>query len=203
MRAVIFDIDGTLLQSAAVDDDIYRSSVLQVLEGAVLRDSLHDYVHISDSGILAEIFADSGMAYDAETAQAVTDHFVASLDAWMQDNGSFAEIPGAGAALRHLTKSDSFAVGIATGGWRESAELKLRSAGLFDADIPLATSSDAIERTAIMQHALKQMGDRFDSVTYYGDGAWDEAASRALGWNFVAVGRDLDGLMSFENHDFD
>lgn len=203
MRAIIFDIDGTLLQSAAVDDDIYRASVLAVMEGAKLRDSLHDYVHVSDSGILEEIFADSGVEYDAAVARNVTQHFVASLDAWMQDNGPFAEVPGAGDALRQLAGHESYAVGIATGGWRESAELKLRSAGLFDAGIPLATSSDAMERTAIMQHALDQLGSGFETITYYGDGAWDETASRALGWRFVPVGRELGGIESFVDHDFD
>lgn len=203
MRAIIFDIDGTLLQSAAVDDDIYRASVRAVIANARLRDSLHDYVHISDSGILEEIFADSGIEYDAAVASEVTRHFVSSLDAWMQDNGSFVEVPGAGDALRSLAAHDSYAVGIATGGWRESAELKLRSAGLFDAGIPLATSSDARERTAIMQHALDQLGSDFETITYYGDGAWDAAASNALGWRFVPVGKDLGGLESFVDHDFD
>lgn len=202
MRAIIFDIDGTLLQSAAVDDDIYRDSVRAVIGGAKLRESLHDYEHISDSGILAEIFSDSGLAYDDDLANAVTRHFVASLESWTRDNGAFVEVPGAGEALRKLKSSESYAVGIATGGWRESAELKLRLAGMLDDEIPLATSSDAVERTAIMQHALDRLGSGFDSVTYYGDGAWDEAASKALGWRFVAVGADLGGLESFAGHDF-
>lgn len=202
MRAIIFDIDGTLLQSAAVDDELYRASVRSVIKDAVLRDSLHDYLHVSDSGILAEIFADSGIAYDEVIATSVTQHFVVSLRKWIQENGPFSEMPGASEALRELHASRSCSVGIATGGWRESAELKLRSAGLFNAGIPLATSTDAHERTAIMQHALDQLGSGFESVTYYGDGTWDEDASRALGWQFVPVGAALNGLESFVGHEF-
>ena len=50
-----------------------------------------------------------------------------------------------------------------------------------------------------MQHALSQLTGSFNSITYYGDGTWDRDASLELGWNFVAVGAKLDGLLSYED----
>jgi len=35
------------------------------------------------------------------------------------------------------------------------------------------------------------------SVTYYGDGERDKAAAHSLGWQFVAVGKKLGGLLHF------
>ena len=99
--------------------------------------------------------------------------------------------------LRELTESPAHAVAMATGGWRESAELKLRTAGFEWANIPLATANDHHERTAIMELALAQLGTGFESVSYYGDGPWDQQACDALGWQFVAVGPDLGGLESY------
>jgi len=48
-----------------------------------------------------------------------------------------------------------------------------------------------------MRHALEALGGHFASITYYGDALWDEAATRTLGWQFVAVGKALNGLESY------
>ena len=86
---------------------------------------------------------------------------------------------------------------IATGGWRESAQLKLDAAGLNRFGIPLATSDDAPDRKDIMRIVLGHPGTGFDSITCYGDGALARIASQQLGWNFVAVGPALGGLESY------
>ena len=110
------------------------------------------------------------------------------------------EVPGACDLLQALVASPAHAVAMATGGWRESAELKLRTASIEWAGIPLATSNDHHERTGIMEFALGQLGSGFESVSYYGDGPWDRKACADLGWQFVAVGPDLAGLESYIGH---
>ena len=119
----------------------------------------------------------------------------------MSEYGPFAEIPGARELLRALRASPAHAVAMATGGWRQSAEFKLSSAGIHFEDIPLATSNDHHERTAIMEIALARLGSGFESVTYYGDGPWDREAAVQLGWQFVAVGPELGGLEDFHGVD--
>ena len=101
--------------------------------------------------------------------------------------------------LQSLNESDAHAVAIATGGWFESAVLKLDSAGLHRPGIPVATADDSWDRTEIMRIALARLGTGFESVTYYGDGPWDRAACEALGWRFVAVGPALGGLDSYRD----
>ena len=49
-----------------------------------------------------------------------------------------------------------------------------------------------------MKHALAQIGREVSSITYYGDGSWDQVATRSLGWQFVAVGEALAGLSKYE-----
>jgi len=49
-----------------------------------------------------------------------------------------------------------------------------------------------------MENALYQLGHRFETVTYYGDGAWDREAVLRLGWTFVPVGVELGGITRFE-----
>ncbi len=195
MHAVIFDIDGTLLQSAAVDDELYRCAVREVLGDVILRPNLHEYDFVTDTGILTQVFDDNGI--QAGDVNDVKLAFVHLLQKYVDKHGPFEEIPGAGAMLQRMRASPEHAPAMATGGWRESAELKLKSAGIYFDDIPLATSNDAAERTAIMRIALARLRLEPASVTYYGDGPWDRDACAALGWNFIAVGTELGGLMRY------
>ena len=197
MNAVIFDIDGTLLHSAAVDDALYRRAVRAVLGDVDLRPALHDYPYVTDTGILQQILADNALGGDEALLEEIRSVFVGLLRDHVTAHGPFAEIPGAREYLYSLRASTSHAVAMATGGWRQSAEFKLSSAGFEIEDIPLATSDDHHERTAIMEIALDSLGGRFDSVTYYGDGPWDLQACEQLGWEFVAVGPELGGLEHF------
>lgn len=200
MYATIFDIDGTLLESAAADDALYRSAVSTVLGSVKLRPSLHAYDYVTDTGILSQILADNKIPATAEVTEDVRSCFVESLRKHIDTHGPFVEIPGASRMLRGLSESALHAVAIATGGWRESAELKLQSAGIDYTNIPLATANDHHERTRIMQIALSQLGDGLKSVTYYGDGPWDQDACASLGWRFVSVGPELRGIDSFVGH---
>lgn len=197
MHAVVFDIDGTLVHSAEVDEALYRASVRSVLGPVRFRASLADYRRVTDAGILQEILGDNSIEFETDHEAAVKSAFVDAFRGHIDLHGPFAEIPGAKSFLESLRGSDAHSVAIATGGWRETALLKLDSAG-FDVDgLPLATSDDARDRADIMHLALSQLGNDFATVTYYGDGPWDRAACEHLGWRFVPVGSALGGLTSY------
>lgn len=197
MHAVIFDIDGTLLHSAAVDDALYRQAVRAVLGEVRLRQTLHEYPFVTDAGVLQQILSDNDIRSEQRLFEEIRALFVDLLRAHVNEHGPFEEIPGATKLLQFLRNSSEHAVAMATGGWRQSAELKLSSAGIDFSDIPLATANDHHERTGIMEIALQSLGGAFTSVTYYGDGPWDRDACRALGWEFVAVGPELGGLETY------
>ena len=52
MEAVIFDIDGTLLQSDTTDDMLYLASVREVLGNVKVRQSWGMYTQFTAAGIL-------------------------------------------------------------------------------------------------------------------------------------------------------
>jgi phosphoglycolate phosphatase-like HAD superfamily hydrolase len=197
VHAVIFDIDGTLLQSAAVDEALYRESVTSVLGPVRFRPSLHDYDFVTDSGILSQILDDNSLRAVFEQTTEIKTRFVTALTRYIQDNGPFQEVPGAKKMLARLGSSNAHSVAIATGGWLDSALLKLNSANFDLSRFPLATSDDSFDRTEIMRLALARLGSDFRSITYYGDGPWDRDACMALGWRFVAVGSALGGINSY------
>lgn len=195
-HAVIFDIDDTLLHSMEADDRLYRQAVRDVVGNVRFRDSLADYENVSDSGILQQVLEDNRIA-DEDAFERIRERFLELLEKHVAVNGPFREVDGAADMLSRLRASETHAVALATGCWRRSAELKLRTAGMRIDGFPLATSDDAIERVAIMQRALDALGGEFTSITYYGDGLWDLEACRRLGWDFRAVGPALDGLVAF------
>jgi FMN phosphatase YigB (HAD superfamily) len=201
MRAVLFDIDGTLLHSAAVDEALYCEAVRAVLGDVQLRPSLHEYEFVTDTGVLRQILDDNSIAGNERTLGEIRSVFVDLLRSHVREHGPFTEVPGASEMLRALQASPDCAVAMATGGWRQSAVFKLVSAGMHFEDIPLATSNDHHERTTIMEIALARLGSSFESVTYYGDGPWDRDACVRLGWKFVAVGPELGGLETYHGVD--
>lgn len=197
MKAILFDIDGTLIESMAVDTELYLASISEILGPVSVREQLSDYDHVTDTGILAQLLDDNGYPFDEQTVAAVKSVFVDKIERHIVTNGPFVTIDGAIEFVARSRSAEGRRVAIATGGWRETALLKLESAG-FDIDgIPLVTSDDAPSRIEIMQTALASLGGDFESVTYFGDAEWDRRACRSLGWNFVPVGPGLGGIDSY------
>ena len=201
MRAVIFDVDGTLLQSASVDDVLYRQAVQTVLGPIEFRQSLTDYDYVTDSGILEQVFQDNKLHAEQSLVDGVKSCFGELVHDYIRKHGPFSEYPGARKLVRALQSSNSHFVAIATGGWRQTAVLKLETAGFDLVDIPLTTSDESKDRLEIMQLAIPESSLNFESITYFGDGTWDRDACRTLGWEFVAVGPDLGGIQSFHDQD--
>jgi len=197
--AVIFDIDGTLLNSSAQDEALYKKAVEHILGDVRFRPGLADYDHVTDTGILMQVLEDNGVPPDEATINGIKNEFFGMVQNFVAQSGPFREMPGARAMLQRLSRSESFGVAIATGGWQRSAEIKLETAGFDIRSVPLATSDDAVDRADIMRIALESIGADCGSVTYFGDGPWDRQACHRLGWTFRAVGPGLNGLSSFDD----
>ena len=197
MEAVIFDIDGTLVDSSAVDGRLFASAVLDVLGQVEIRHDWMTYPHVTDGGILREILRDNGIAEEPAVIASVKARFVSLVRTHIESHGPFAEIPGARAFVNTLNESRGTCVAYATGGWRDSAQMKLASTGFPVDGIPLSTADDFDDRISIMRLALSQLPAPIDRVTYYGDGAWGRSAAESLSWRFVPVGRGLRGLTEF------
>jgi len=202
MRAIIFDIDGTLLQSMAGDCEILERSICGVLGSVHFRDNYNSYDNVTDRGIIEELMTDNGLKPDSKRVGSIRDIFVRDFSEHIEASGPFKEVPGAAQFLERLNIDTETRVAIATGCWQESALLKLNSSGVEISGIPIATCDDSASRTEIMQLALRKLDGEFDSVTYFGDAQLDADACRTLEWNFIAVGSDLRGIDSYEGFSF-
>lgn len=189
----ILDLDGTLIPSAEVDNECFWQAVFDCFgERATLPD-LHDYTHVTDSGILNEWCQhELGRAPHMEETRQIRQRFLDFLKAASyRQPAHFLPLPGVISWLETVQQHDNVFAGIATGGWEHSARLKLSHAGLDRFNLPLASSDDAIPRTEIMQIAAQRIANRrlLDEavITYVGDGPWDLQASQKLDWKFIGI----------------
>ena len=199
MKAIVLDIDGTLIESMNIDSDLYFSSISAVLGSVEIRENLNDYDHVTDSGIIMQVMEDNGLPQDSDAIGTIRNRFVASLAEHIETDGPFPEVPGAARFIDRLRDSKEHDVAIATGGWRLSALLKLETSKLNVNGIPVFTCDDSPSRTEIMRIALSQLGNVYESVTYFGDAEWDRRACETLGWEFIPVGSGLGGIKTYDN----
>ena len=188
MQHVMFDIDGTLVKSFDFDEQCYIAAVKEVT-GFTLLGDWHNFPDITDRGILKTYIEASAPHFSLENLEGkVKRVFIRNLNNYLKAN-SVEEVNGAKIFMERLKSDKRYTVSLATGGWLESAMLKLDSAGIDVKGLPIASSNDHYKRTEIMTLARAACGDMGEhAVTYFGDGEWDVKACRELGMNLVIVG---------------
>ncbi len=188
MRHVMFDVDGTLVDSDGFDGDCYLDSVYEVL-GHRLDPDWTRYTHVSDAGILDQHIRENRLDARADEIRAeVKAVFTSKISGHIEANPA-RQIPGAARFIDHLRRREDLSISIATGGWRETALIKLESAQIDVSGIPIASSNNHYSRTEIMKIAATEaVGSDSVPCTYFGDGEWDRRACEQLGYNFVLVG---------------
>ena len=201
MLLVVFDIDGTLCDTEAVDEDCFVRACAGVFGVVPQAVDWELAPHVTDSSISDWWCRQTlGRAPTAAETTAVVDRFLASLEqALAQAPERFRPVPGAPALLRRI-HTLGWRTGVATGGWGRSARLKLAAAGLPEVAL-LACSDDASDRVEIFrlaqQRALADAAGPVARTVLVGDGAWDVRVAGSLGWSFVGVaeGRRAERLM--------
>jgi phosphoglycolate phosphatase-like HAD superfamily hydrolase len=198
----VFDIDGTLTDTNAVDDECYVRAVGQVLGADVRRTDWADVPHVTDAAILEWLCRrhHGRSLRDGELDRArrvFVEILRAELAAVPQ---RFRAIPGAEDVFARLG-SAGWQIAVATGGWEVSARLKLHAIGISHEGLAFASASDAHTRTEIVELAVARLGNGHavdaprvgssrndgDRVVSIGDGVWDVRTAAALGMPFIGI----------------
>src|SRR5438045_4947981 len=192
MHLVMFDIDGRLTETMKVDEECFVRSCKDVFGFADIDTDWSHYPHTTDSGVFHDVFTSRvGRSPTEQDVSRFRQHFVQLLAA-ASSQSPFAPVAGANTLLSRLAQGGSHRVSLATGGWRDSARLKMASAGMCFDDHPTATVDDALDREAIMalfkQRAAERYGESFACTVYVGDGVWDARACRRVGIPFIGIG---------------
>nr|MBA3561069.1 HAD family hydrolase [Gemmatimonadaceae bacterium] len=190
---VIFDIDGTLTDTNAVDDECYCRAVADVLGLNSSEIDWADAPHVTDSGIADWLWK---RHRDRPPTMDEVSHLRRRFMALLEDQAAtaperFAAIKGANEVVDRLVAA-AWTVALATGGWYMSAAMKLRLIGLSPGTVAMASADDSHSREEIVQLAQRRAETRasgqFQPVVSVGDAPWDVRTACKLGMPFVGVG---------------
>jgi len=187
---IVFDIDGTLIDSFKRSGQEYGKAILEVLPDVKLK-PWRDYANVTDTGIIKEVLIDNGITEGEEgIIDRIRDTFHRNIEKCLNEQAC-EPISGAIDFLNDCRIR--YNVGIATGCWRRSGEIKLGTAGFDITDTVLSSSCDHYTREGILEHCLAQLGVGKERVVYLGDAVWDLKTTQNLGWDFIGIGEKLKG----------
>jgi phosphoglycolate phosphatase-like HAD superfamily hydrolase len=194
MKLAIFDIDGTLTETNAVDDECFVQAFAELHQISDVETDWTKYKHVTDSGILTEVFEKRlKRAPEQKDYDNFKHCFAEKLREFAEKDAKlFAEIPDAKTMLDKLKLEKDWAIVLATGCFYDSAELKLRAAKINIEDFPIATADDAVSREEILQIAIvKSLGyygqNEFEKIVSIGDGVWDVRTAKNLNLEFIGI----------------
>src|SRR5258708_2487962 len=190
-RLAVFDIDGTLTDTNAVDAECFLRAVAEALEIDAAKLDWSAAPHITDEALLLWLAEQHGCRpLSDHDRRAVVDRFVELLEAEKSSSPErFRPVAGASHLFAEVRRA-GWSCALATGGWERSARLKLAAASLNEDGLALASSNDALTRVRIMQEAVRRatpVGLTFHRIVSSGHGAWDVLAAAMLHWPFVGI----------------
>lgn len=193
---LLFDIDGTLLFSNAIDSRCFAASYETVFGQPFPSIDWRQYPHVTDHVIFRTVFTQHfGRVASVEERQVFEDHYVARLETERQRRPEeFQEVPGAYQCWQHLQNDDRFVLGIATGGWRAPAQVKLGHVGIQPSPPYAGYANDMEQRDHILQSAidLARAEHEISSIVYIGDAIWDVKTTRQMGLPLIGIRRSGD-----------
>lgn len=199
MHLIIFDIDGTILDSVDEDDKCFIQTFADLYQLDLGAVAWNDFKHVTDAWMTTTIFKQYfDRAPSAEELYQMKSRYYQLLDGVQH---RFKAVNNALKFIELLHARTDCIIGFATGGWGANAILKCSSVGLDLERFIFKTSSDHYDRGRIVELVVQEARVKhklkgFDSITYFGDGLWDYRTTQLLGIDFVGVDIHGNGKLS-------
>lgn len=195
MKLVIFDVDGTLIFSEKRDSLAFAATYEKIYRQAFPGIDWHTYPHVTDTTIFDSVIR---RHFGRPSTEGEIARFQERYVSLLQHNRQasphyYQEVPGARRAVAALEQDGRHLVGVATGGWKRSAEVKLEHVGIT-VDHRLFSGADGkAEREQIIAEVICRAeelhGGPFRKVVYIGDAIWDVQTTRNMQLAFIGVRR--------------
>ena len=201
MKYVIFDIDGTLADTKKVEDRCFMHAFEQTFNIDITNQKWEHFTDVTDWGITEEIIErEFGRKPHPAEYELMISNFVGKLqEEKTRDQSQFSEVNGAKDFFNELRGIENYKLGVATGSWEQSANMKLDSIridmdGICFSNSDYHKSREAITRDVISQLQMKTQAVP-EQIIYFGDGEWDFKTCQNLGIRFIGIDIEGDGKL--------
>lgn len=191
MHVVLFDIDGTMMTAGGAGQKAMEAA-LRTEFGADAPVFGIPFAGRTDRAITSDLFRFYGLAPTPDEFQRFQTSYYAHLPVHLA-SGPAQLLPGIREIVEALARRSDVLLGLLTGNYRHSAQLKLKHFGLHDYFVVGGYGDDHhdrddVARTAVLA-AETHLGRRIagERLWVIGDTPSDVQCGRAIGANVVAV----------------
>lgn len=197
---LLFDIDGTLLRTEGGTLRAMARAAQAVFKPDFSFDGIDTFGQL-DSLILDRALLQNGMSPNEQRVAAFKERYFVEI---AKDAPTFRLLPGVVALVEHLRSAGRYTLGLVTGNFQESAEIKLQGVGLAPRHFPIgAFGGEDSTRAGLVRLAMQraelhtERSLAAEQVLVIGDTPRDIACAQANNAKCLAVatgGFDADSL---------
>jgi HAD superfamily hydrolase (TIGR01549 family) len=192
-RAIIFDVDGVLLELSRDEEDIFFSALSKFVPVEHLSRDWNSYKIRNDENIIAEILERNNLSSDLTSD--VAEHYIQLLQT---SSIKAVEIAGATELLRALNGKAS--LGIATANLLQAAKHRLQHLNLWHFVSDHASGADGGgHKSDILGRAIAGFRQKPERIIFIGDNLNDVAAGVHHNVDFIGFSESAERRKTLQN----
>ncbi len=197
MILVIFDVDGTLVFSEKKDSQSFADTYQRVYNRPFPTIDWKKYPHVSDTTIFKTVIQEHfDRIPDEAEEESFRQKFVANIiENRKKTPAEFKQVPYAKQTVDKLLVDDRFVVGVATGGWKAPAIVKLNFVNIITDQLIITGADGKVTREDITNETIdkaKNLHGEFNRIVYVGDAIWDFTTTQNMGLPLIGIRRKGD-----------
>lgn len=192
MTLVIFDVDATLVYSDKLDSKAFAQTYHSIYQQPFPSIDWKTYPHVTDDTIFKTViqqhFQRQATVVEIEIFKTTFTNIIKRNRQKQPTN--YKIVSGAKEMIATLLEQENIVLGIATGGWKAPAMLKLRHVEIPTASVFISGADGKTTRVQIIEEVIaqvRQAGISYSRIVYVGDAIWDVKTTRQMQLPLIGI----------------